>query len=108
MSRIHFVAPVISVANIGSFSETTKKKDSFFRLVQKICLSKLLCAHHQPRPEKPEILCAAMIMFSFAVSGCRAISSGKSGGLMQATREKPAARRTCSSAMRPAMSTTGT
>ena len=46
MSRIQFIAPVISVANIGSFSETTKKKDSFFRLALKNCLSKLLCAHH--------------------------------------------------------------
>lgn len=49
-----------------------------------------------------------LMIFSFAVEGCRAISSGKSGGLMQATREKPAARRSCSSAMRPAISTTGT
>jgi hypothetical protein len=46
MSKIHFIAPVISVANIGSFSETTKKKDRFFRLALKICPSKLLCAHH--------------------------------------------------------------
>ena len=48
------------------------------------------------------------LMFSFAVSGCIAISRGIPGGLIQATWEKPASRRSCSSAMRPAISITGT
>lgn len=71
-------------------------------------LQRISQTSHVPKKKIVQIKATIRLIFSFAVEGRIAISRGMPGGLMQATRAKPASRRFCSSAIRPAMSITGT